>query len=319
MKKSSLQWHGARRALNLSKWLAAGAAAFALSQGAFAQEARLQVVAAENFYGDVVNQLGGDRVSVTSILSNPDEDPHLFEASPKTARALQNANLVVYNGADYDPWMAKLLNASKNAKRTTIVAADLVGKKSGDNPHLWYDPATMPAVARAVSAALVTADPAHKSAYDANLAKFLDSLKPIDAKVAELHGRYAGVPVTATEPVFGYMSDAIGLSMRNLRFQLATMNDTEASPSDIAAFERDLREKRVRVLIYNSQATEALTKRMLKLAQQSHVPTMSVTETEPAGKTYQPWMLSQLDALSAALAAGDAGGAAGSASKGTTQ
>jgi zinc/manganese transport system substrate-binding protein len=307
MKRISLQWRAARRVFNLSKWLAAGAAVFALSQAALAQDAKLHVVAAENFYGDVVNQLGGDRVSVTSIMSNPDEDPHLFEASPKTARALQNANLVVYNGADYDPWMAKLLNASKNAKRTTIVAADLIGKKGGDNPHLWYDPATMPAVARAVSAALVTADPAHKSEYDANLAKFLDSLKPIDAKVAELHGKYAGVPVTATEPVFGYMSDAIGLSMRNLRFQLATMNDTEASASDIAAFERDLREKRVRVLIYNSQATEALTKRMLKLAQQSHVPTMSVTETEPAGKTYQQWMLSQLDALESALAAGGAG------------
>jgi zinc/manganese transport system substrate-binding protein len=307
MKRISLQWRAARRVLNLSKWLAVGAAVFALSQAALAQDAKLHVVAAENFYGDVVNQLGGDRVSVTSIMSNPDEDPHLFEASPKTARALQNANLVVYNGADYDPWMAKLLNASKNAKRTTIVAADLVGKKGGDNPHLWYDPATMPAVARAVSAALVTADPAHKSEYDANLAKFLDSLKPIDAKVADLHGKYAGVPVTATEPVFGYMSDAIGLSMRNLRFQLATMNDTEASASDIAAFERDLREKRVRVLIYNSQATEALTKRMLKLAQQSHVPTMSVTETEPAGKTYQQWMLSQLDALESALAASGAG------------
>ncbi len=160
----------------------------------------------------------------------------------------------------------------------------------------------MPAQSRA---ALETADPANKSAYDANLAKFLDSLKPIDAKVAELHGRYAGVPVTATEPVFGYMSDAIGLSMRNMRFQLATMNDTEASASDIAAFEKDLREKRVHVLIYNSQATEALTKRMLKLAQQSHVPTMSVTETEPAGKNYQAWMSSQLDALSAALAAGE--------------
>src|ERR1700744_316460 len=287
------------------------ALALSFCQTASAQTARVPVVAAENFYGDVIRQLGGDHVQVTSILSNPDEDPHLFEASPKTARALQHASLVVYNGADYDPWMAKLLAASKGAQRNVIVAADLVGRKGGDNPHLWYDPATMPIVARAVSDSLSAADPAHKSAYDANLAKFLDSLKPIDAKVAELHGRYAGVPVTATEPVFGYMSDAVGLTMRNLRFQLATMNDTEASAADIAAFERDLREKRVRVLIYNSQATEALTKRMLKLAQQSKVPTMSVTETEPAGKTYQTWMLTQLDALGTALAAGDANGAKG--------
>jgi zinc/manganese transport system substrate-binding protein len=304
-----------------SKYVAAVTAAFALSQAAFATDAKIPVVAAENFYGDVVQQLGGERIDVTSILSNPDQDPHLFEASPKTARALQHASIVVYNGADYDPWMVKLLAASKGTKRATIVAADLTGKKSGDNPHLWYDPLTMPKVARAVNEALVAADPAHKSAYDANLAKFLDSLKPVEAKVAELHARYAGTAVTATEPVFGYMSDAIGLSMRNMRFQLAAMNDTEASASDIAAFERDLREKRVRVLIYNSQATEALTKRMLKLAQQSKVPTMSVTETEPAGKTYQTWMLSQLDALGAALAQGDAAGANAAAAsvKGKTQ
>ncbi|WOD17409.1 metal ABC transporter solute-binding protein [Paraburkholderia kirstenboschensis] len=295
----------------LSRYVAAVTAAFALSHAAFAADAKIPVVAAENFYGDVVQQLGGERVDVTSILSNPDQDPHLFEASPKTARALQHASIVVYNGADYDPWMVKLLAASKGAKRTTIVAAELSGKNSGDNPHLWYDPSTMPKVARAVNEALVAADPAHKSAYDANLAKFLDSLKPVEAKVAELHAHYAGTPVTATEPVFGYMSDAIGLSMRNMRFQLAAMNDTEASASDIAAFERDLREKRVRVLIYNSQATEALTKRMLKLAQESKVPTMSVTETEPAGNTYQTWMLSQLDALGAALAKGDAAGVKG--------
>jgi zinc/manganese transport system substrate-binding protein len=291
----------ARHMLKLSNFVAAGAAALMVSHAAFAQNAKIPVVAAENFYGDVVHQLGGDHVDVTSILSNPDQDPHLFEASPKTARALQHATFVVYNGADYDPWMAKLLGASKNAKRTVIVAADLVGKKAGDNPHLWYDPATMPAVARAVNTALVAADPAHKADYDANLAKFLEALKPIDAKVAELRAKYTGVPVTATEPVFGYMSDAIGLAMRNPKFQLAVMNDTEPSASDIAAFEKDLRGKQVRVLIYNSQATEALTKRMLKLARDSGVPTMSVTETEPAGKNFQQWMASQLDALSAAL------------------
>jgi len=322
MKRIGSMLTRARHALKLSNALPAyllAGAALTFGHGAFAAdakpaasgEAKIPVVAAENFYGDVVRQLGGDRVAVTSILSNPDQDPHLFEASPATARALQHASLVVYNGADYDPWMAKLLAASKGTQRVVIVAADLTGKKSGDNPHLWYDPATMPKVAHALSDALVAADPAHKSAYDANLAKFLDSLKPIDAKVAALHGRYAGVPVTATEPVFGYMSDAIGLQMRNMRFQLATMNDTEASAADIAAFEQDLRERRVHVLIYNSQATEALTRRMLKLAQQSKVPSMSVTETLPAGKTYQTWMLTQLDALDKALATGDANGASG--------
>ncbi|WP_186250838.1 metal ABC transporter solute-binding protein [Burkholderia gladioli] len=291
----------------LIRWFAAGCAALSVAglagfaSPAAAQTAKLQVVAAENFYGDVIKQIGGANVSVTSILSNPDQDPHLFEASPKTARALQHANLVVYNGADYDPWMGKLLAASKNATRKTIVVADLVGKKPGDNPHLWYDPATMPAAALAISAALGAADPSHKADYDANLAGFLASLKPIDAKVAALRAQYKGVPVTATEPVFGYMSDAIGLEMRNLRFQLATMNDTEASATDIAAFENDLRKRQVKVLIYNSQAEEPMTKRMLKIAKDASVPTVSVTETQPAGKTFQQWMLAQLDALGAAL------------------
>ncbi|MEK6425091.1 MAG: zinc ABC transporter substrate-binding protein [Burkholderia gladioli] len=290
-----------RARFRLTRWLAASCAALTLAAPAFAQTAKVQVVAAENFYGDVVKQIGGANVVVSSILSNPDQDPHLFEASPKTARALQHANLVIYNGAAYDPWMDKLLSASKNAKRKTIVVADLVGKKAGDNPHLWYDPATMPAAAKAIDAALSEADPAHKAQYDANLASFLASLKPIDAKVAALRAQYKGVPVTATEPVFGYMSDAIGLEMRNLRFQLATMNDTEASATDIAAFENDLRKRQVKVLIYNSQAEEPMTKRMLKIAKDASVPTVSVTETQPAGKTFQQWMLAQLDALGAAL------------------
>ncbi|KVU57052.1 cation ABC transporter substrate-binding protein [Burkholderia ubonensis] len=284
-----------------ARWLAAGLAALSLAVPALAQAAAVNVVAAENFYGDVASQIGGRHVAVTSILSNPEQDPHLFEASPKTARALQQAQLVIYNGADYDPWMGKLLAASKQAKRATIVVADLVGKKAGDNPHLWYDPATMPAAARAIAAELGRADPAHKADYDANLQKFVASLKPVDDKVAALRAKYKGVPVTATEPVFGYMSDAIGLDMRNQRFQLATMNNTEASAQDVAAFESDLRKRQVRVLVYNSQAEEPITKRMLKIARDGGVPTVSVTETQPAGKTFQQWMAGQLDALGKAL------------------
>ncbi|MBR8033469.1 metal ABC transporter solute-binding protein, Zn/Mn family [Burkholderia vietnamiensis] len=293
-----------RRARSLVRLLGVAAAALSIATPALAQSATVNVVAAENFYGDVASQIGGRHVAVTSILSNPDQDPHLFEASPKTARALQHAQIVIYNGANYDPWMAKLLGASTQARRATIVVADLVGKKAGDNPHLWYAPATMPAAARALAAELGRADPAHKADYDANLQKFVASLQPIDAKVAALRAQYHGVPVTATEPVFGYMSDAIGLDMRNQRFQLATMNDTEASAQDVAAFENDLRKRQVRVLIYNSQAEAPMTKRLLKLARDGGVPTVSVTETQPAGKTFQQWMAGQLDALAAALATG---------------
>ena len=303
MKSIAQAGRTASRVRHVAKRIALGLAALAMSGAALAQSTPITVVAAENFYGDVVKQLGGAHVEVTSILSNPDQDPHLFEASAKTARDLHRAALVVYNGADYDPWMDKLLAASKNDRRIVIVAADLIGKKAGDNPHLWYAPQTMPAVAKKIVDTLDRIDSGHKAEYDANLARFLASLEPIDEKITALKAKYQGVAVTATEPVAGYLCDAIGLTMRNARFQLAVMNDTEPAASDIAAFEQDLRGKRVRVLIYNAQAVTKLTQRMLGLAKQSNVASVSVTETEPAGKTYQKWMSAQVDALGQALGA----------------
>ncbi|MEJ0015121.1 MAG: zinc ABC transporter substrate-binding protein [Acetobacteraceae bacterium] len=268
-----------------------------------AVQARITIVAAENFYGDVAQQIAGDGAAVSSILNNPDQDPHLFEASPSVARQLAGAAIAICNGADYDPWMTRLLAATKAPGRIVIVAADLVHRKAGDNPHLWYDPPTMPAVARALSVALAERDPAHKADYDARLASFLESLRPVQAKIAELRQRFAGTAVTATEPVFGYMAAALGLTMRNERFQLAVMNDTEPRASDVAAFETDLRRHSVRLLLYNSQATDAAARRLLRIAGQAKVPTVGVTETAPIGRHYQDWMLDQLDAVARALAA----------------
>lgn len=262
----------------------------------------LNVVAAENFYGDVATQLAGPAAKITSVLSNPDQDPHLFEASPSVARSLSEARIVIYNGADYDPWMAKLLNAAKSSNRRVIVVADLVHKKAGDNPHLWYNPANMAAAAVSVSTALIAANPAGKAGYEQRLQTFTDSLKPLEAKVAAMCAKYAGLQVTATEPVFGYMATALGLKMRNERFQLAVMNSTEPRASDVAAFEGDLRKHIVKVFIYNSQASDPAAKRLLDIATKSGVPVIGVTETEPAGQTYQTWMTTQLDALDMALA-----------------
>jgi zinc/manganese transport system substrate-binding protein len=268
-----------------------------------AQAAPITIVAAENFYGDVAQQLAGPNAKVTSILSNPDEDPHLFEASPSVARALASATIAVYNGVDYDPWMAKLLGASPSGARQTIVVADLVHKQAGSNPHLWYDPATMAAYAQTLSASLAASDPAHKPDYDKRLQNFLGSLQPLQDRVAALRAKYAGTPVTATEPVFGYMATALGLDMRNERFQLAVMNDTEPSVSDVAAFEADLRQHRVKLFIYNSQATDTAAQRLLRIAQEAKVPVIGVTETEPKGRDYQHWMLGQIDQLDKALSA----------------
>jgi len=261
----------------------------------------IHVVAAENFYGDIAQQIGGPTVKVTSILSNPDTDPHLFEASPSVARSLSGAQIVIYNGIGYDPWMADLLSASKAPDRKSIVVADLIGKKSGDNPHIWYDPATMVALARAMKDALVAADPANQAEYEKRLTAFEDSLKPVQDKIAALKKRSAGVPATATEPVFGYMFDALGMVVRNEPFQLAVMNDTEPTPSQIAAFEDDLKTGKVKLLVYNSQASDPLAERMLKLAKAAKIPVVGATETEPPGSTYQAWMTKELVAVDKAL------------------
>lgn len=261
----------------------------------------IPIVAAENFYGDVAHQIGGADVTVTSILSNPDEDPHLFEASPSVARAISGANLVIYSGIDYDPWMAKLLGAARSSDRTVIVVAELIGKKAGDNPHIWYDPNTMLTFAKVLADDLSAADPAYRSDYQDRLARFQQSMQPIQAKIATLRARLAGTPVTATEPVFGYMFDALGMPVRNQSFQLAVMNDTEPSASDVAGFERDLKTHQVKLLVHNSQASDPIAERMMKLAKASHVPVVGATETEPPGETYQQWMTSELDAVDRAL------------------
>jgi zinc/manganese transport system substrate-binding protein len=266
-----------------------------------AQAEPARIVAAENFYGDVAKQLGAADVSVTSILSNPDQDPHLFEASASTAKRIAEAQIVIFNGADYDPWMPKLLSASPRSKRKVIEVATLVHKKAGDNPHLWYDPNTMPAVANSLIALLATIDSNHRANYEQRLSKFEEALKPINEKVAALRQKYAGVPITATEPVFGYMATAIGLDMRNEDFQLAIMNGSEPSPSQIAAFENDLRTGAVKVLLYNNQVSEEMTKKMQTIARDSGVPVVGISETQPPGTTFQEWMLSQLNALEAAL------------------
>src|SRR5665213_493333 len=234
--------------------------AFAVLAGLFAMPALAQsppidIVAAENFYGDIAQQIGGPDVKVSSILSNPDQDPHLFEVSPSVARRISAAQIVVYSGIDYDPWMDKLLGAARSSHRKTIVVADLIGKKVGDNPHIWYDPATMLALAKTLAASLIADDPGHRAGYEQRLANFEASVKPIQT------------------------------------------NNAEPSASDVAAFESDLKTHQVRLLIYNSQATDPIAERMEKIAKASHIPVVGATETAPAGKSYQAWMMSELDAV----------------------
>ena len=276
-------------------------AALAMLIAPSASGAPIAIVAAENFYGDVAAQVGGPAVSVTSILSNPDQDPHMFEASPSVARAVAGARIVVYSGIDYDPWMETLLGASRSASRGTLVVAPLMARKTGDNPHVWYDPAAMLAYAAVLDDMLVAADPGEGEGFRARLAQFQRSMQPVQAKIAQLRERLAGFNATATEPIFGYMFDALGMHSRNARFQLAVMNNAEPSASDVAAFENDLSTHQVRLMIYNSQASDPVASRMQALARQAGVPVVGATETEPPGTTYQAWMMAELDAVDRAI------------------
>ena len=280
--------------------LASGLIVFAVAVSASLAQP-IRIVAAENVYGDIAGQIGGARVAITSILTSPTQDPHEFEANAATARSIADAKLVIYNGVDYDPWVAKLLGASRSSSRATIEVAKLVHKKSGDNPHVWYDTAAVSALATALAGQLTQLDPAHGEDYSRRLAAFEASMAPLRGKIAALRKQYAGTPVTATEPLFDYMAEALGLKMRNGRFQLAVMNGTEPSAAAIAALEKDLRTRTVKVLLYNTQTTQALAERMRTIANVAGVPVVAITETEPAGQTYQAWMLAQLDALERAL------------------
>ena len=273
--------------------------AFVTAQPADA-EGKVAIVAAENFYGDLAKQIGGDHVSVASIMSNPDQDPHLFETTPGTVREITAAQIVNENGADYDPWMDKILAVTAHPDRTVINVANLVGKKAGDNPHLWYDLQTMPAAAKALAEALSKADPVHKSAYEARLKTFIASFEPIDEKIAAIRRKYDGTAVTASEPVFDCMAGALRLKMRNGSFQLS--NSTEPNAHDVAAFEDDLKHHKVKVMFFNKQASDKAVERLVKLARESKIPVVGVTETEPPEMRYQEWILNQLNATEKALA-----------------
>lgn len=267
-------------------------AAFTLSMASVKADA-VNIVAAENFYGGVVQQIAGDSAHVTSILNNPNQDPHEFTTDAATAKAVADADIVIYSGIGYDDWMEKLLGAQGKPGRVVIKVADLIGAKDGDNPHIWYDPKTMPALATKVADLLKKPD---------SLAAFLKSLEPLTAKIDEIKAANAGTPVTATEPVFGYMADALGFQMENYDFQLAVMNDTEPSFQQTADFENSLRSKAVKILFYNSQVTDPTTERLQAVAKKYGVPIVGVTETQPPdAKSYVDWMLEELSKVEKAL------------------
>ena len=263
----------------------------------------LRIVAAENFYGGVARQIAGTSATVQSILTNPNQDPHEFTTSAATAKEVADADLVIYSGIDYDPWMQKLIT-DRPKRRFVINVSTLIGAKEGDNPHLWYDPQSMPALVTKLVDYLSSVYPANASTYQKRQADFTASMKPELDKIAAIRAQAAGLEVTATEPVFGYMAGALGFKMLNEDFQIQIMNDAEPTADETAVFEQSLRSRTAKILFYNSQVTDPTTDRIQKMAQASGIPIVGVSETQPPDQaTYVDWMLHELDAVQTALGA----------------
>ena len=268
--------------------------ALALALATTLQAHAINIVAAENFYGGVASQIAGPDSTVTSIMSNPNQDPHEFQTDASTAAAVAHADIVIYSGIGYDDWMEKLLGVQGKPTRVVIKVADLIGAKDGDNPHIWYQPETMPALAAKLGEVLKTPEAA---------AAFTASLQPLLDRIAALKPKLSGMKVTATEPVYGYMATALGFDMLGYDYQLAVMNDTDPSFQQTADFEKSLQSKTAKILFYNSQVTDPSTERMQSIAKASGVPIVGVTETQPTtSATYLDWMMSTLGGVEKALA-----------------
>jgi len=263
----------------------------------------INVVAAENFYGDIAKQIGGSHVTVTSILSDPDADPHLYEPGTANGAAVAAARLVIDNGVGYDSFMDKLLDASPDPNRKVVTMADVLHISASDaNPHLWYDLPHVPQIAAAIADGLGAVDPANRPYYEAQASTFDASLKPLDDAVAQIKATDAGDPVAYTEPVPGYLLQAADLTVETPEaFAIAIEEGNEPSPQAVADMNALLTGKKIKVLLYNSQATSPITEHLLQLADQNGVPVVPVTETLPPGKTFQEWQLGQVQALAAAL------------------
>ncbi len=263
----------------------------------------ISVVAAENFYGDIARQLGGSHVSVTSILSDPNVDPHLYESNVQTAETVSKAQLVIENGLGYDTWMDQLLAASPKPGRIVLVAGNIANHKLTDNPHVWYGFDNVTTIAQAITGALKKLDSNNASTFDSNLAAFNQSLMPLEQKISAINSKYAGTPVALTETIYLYQSTPEGLDVLTpFEFEKAIAEGNDPPANTVTITNDQITRKQVKVLIYNVQTVTPITTNLQNEARSLNIPIVPVSETMPPAKTYQTWMMDQLNTLEQALA-----------------
>ncbi len=264
----------------------------------------IQVVAAENFWGSIASQIGGRHVRVISIITNPDTDPHSYEPTAADARTIAGARFVIENGIGYDPWAARLL-ASDKTSATVLDVGHLLGVPDGGNPHRWYNPADVHAVARQITADLTTLDPADRS-YFANQQTRFDTaaLARYHALITAIKTRYAGTPVGASESIFAMLAPALGLKLITpYSFLKAISEGTDVTAADKLTIDHQISHHQIKIYIYNSQNVTPDVQAQLAAVKAANIPTATITETlVPASATYQAWQVRELQGIQAALA-----------------
>ena len=266
---------------------------------------RLDVAAAEDSWGSIAAQLGGDQVEVTSIITNPAADPHDYEPSSEDARTMAAAEVAIVNGIGYDEWAQKLIDANPSSGRTVLDVGDLLGLAAGDNPHQWYSPSSVQRVVAQITADFKKADPGHAAYFDRRReALEAEGLAEYDALISRIKARYAGTPVGASESIFEPLASALGLELISPPgFLDAIAEGTEPSPSDKAAVDRQIEDREIGIWVYNSQNATPDVQRLNDEAKAAGIPIATVTETlTPEGAGFQNWMTRELREIEAALA-----------------
>ena len=264
---------------------------------------KIQIVAAENFWGSLVSQLSGECGNVTSIVTDPNADPHEYESNAADAIDIANANLVIVNGVGYDDWALKLIAASNNPNQTVLNVANLLNVPNGSNPHLWYNPAYVNRTVKQMYLDLVTIDPSHASYYAQNYANVTASLAQLDNRMTQIRQQFAGTKVASTESIFVYLANATALDLISPQtFMDAVTEGTDPPAQSVAEFQNQLESGNVSVLVYNEQTVTPLTQHMKQIAVENNVSIVGVTETiQPPNVPFQVWMNGELLQLQNAL------------------
>jgi zinc/manganese transport system substrate-binding protein len=259
----------------------------------------IAVVAGENFWGSLVTQLGGAHTSVTSVVSDPNADPHEYESNAANAQAVANACLVIVNGAGYDTWLLNLISASSNPHQTVLNVQELLGQGTDANPHFWYSPYYVNDTVKAMYRDLVKVDPADSGYYRQQYANLNTSLGAYNARIHEIAAKFAGTKVAATEDIFVYLANATKLNLISPpAFMQAVAEGNDPPASSVAVFQQQIQNRSVSLLVYNQQTVTPLTQNMKSLAAQNNIPIVGVTETiQPPDVAFQDWMNAQLISL----------------------